>query len=141
PADHEGHGMASPSAKQPPGHAGHMGPGTAGQPATPAPLVGQPSAVLQPDALDAPTPTSLEDAARAEATAQEMAGGGHHMSHGSYSLRDAGRGPAPTPSPIAPGAPPAELESPHHMHQPSGKPSPSPSPSPRPSPPPKENEQ
>ena len=126
--------------------------------------------VLQPDALDAAAPTSVEDAARAAAMAEQMAAHAHHMNHGSYSHVDAGRVPATSPvprqSPAPPPAPahgehgvaPATTPQPppvpaaapaaapeghqHHMHHPSpARPSPSPSPSPRPTPKPKEDQQ
>lgn len=66
---------------------------------------GQPAATLHPGDLDGPAPTSVSDAARSAAMAQEMAGGGHGMDHGSYSQTDAGRdsvaSPQPQPSPGA----------------------------------------
>lgn len=88
------------TAKAHAGHAASAGPATrAAQPSAGVPP-GEPAAVLKSDPLDAPAPTSVEDAARAAAMASEMAGGAHHMSHGSYSHLDAGRpSPRPTPSP------------------------------------------
>jgi hypothetical protein len=101
-----------------------------------------PARTLQPDPLDRPAPTALEDATRAAALATEMAGG-HAMSHGTYRQIDAGRDSGTTaPAGMPPG----------HQHQPSrpqSQPSPDPhlhhqpsapaSPSPRPSPTPKES--
>ena len=83
---------ASP-AGAPAGHGGHGAVASRGVRSTPA----RPAAVLQPDALDAPAQTSVEDAARAAAMAEQMAGGAHHMSHGSYTHVDAGRVPATSP--------------------------------------------
>ena len=75
--------------------------------APPARLV----ATLQPDALDAPEPISVQEAARAAALARAMAEGGHGMGHGGHDARgtyvhvDAGREVAPSPAPH------------HHQHQ------------------------
>lgn len=90
---------------------------------------GQPAALLRTDDLDRPAPTSVEDAARAEAINAEMAGMGHH--HGTYQHLDAGRdggsppasgheghqmpNPQPSPNPA----------SPHHHMPPAPAPSPS----------------
>ena len=50
----------------------------------------EPARTLQPDPLDMPTPTAVEEATRAASMATEMAGG-HAMSHGTYRQLDAGR--------------------------------------------------
>ena len=60
-----------------------------------AAVSGQPIATLQPDALDTPAPTSVEEAAKAA----RLVEGAHHMSHGTYSHVDAGREVAPSPRP------------------------------------------
>lgn len=113
PVQHAGHAM-TPQAQQPqPGHAGHV---TTSQPqAQPAPtdahaghtmttqpaappalsaqaVRGQAGSTLQTDPLDAPAATSVSDANRARAMADEMATGGHAM-HGTtrYQQVDAGR--------------------------------------------------
>jgi hypothetical protein len=155
-------------ALRPGGHAGHADHGS--QPPS-QDMRERPAAVLQPDAFDAPAVTSVEDAARAAAMSEQMAGG-HHRSHGSYTHVDAGRVPAtspvqrqssappPTPSQSGhaghdetPAVRPDQKQAPrtspavapadsHHMHHsPAAKPSPSPSPTPRPSPKPKEKQQ
>jgi hypothetical protein len=89
----------------------------------------EPARTLQPDPLDMPAPTAVEEAARAAAIANEMAGG-HAMSHGTYRQIDAGRDPGTT-------AQPHPSPEPHLHHQPSAPASPSP----RPSPTPKENDE
>ena len=87
---------------------------------------GQPAATLSIGDLDAPAPTSVRDAARSAELAQGMAGGGHDMTHGTYSHTDAGR--------TATTAPPPEAMD-HSKH---GQPAP---PHPRPSPGAKENKE
>ena len=62
---------------------------------------GQPAATLNPGALDGPAPTSVRDAARSAELAQAMAGGGHGMTHGTYSQTDAGRTATTAPPPDA----------------------------------------
>ena len=52
---------------------------------------GQTAATLQPTELDQPPTTSVREAARAAAMAEEMASGGHGMMHGTYRQIDAGR--------------------------------------------------
>ncbi len=124
---------------------------------------GQPAATLRIGDLDVPAPTSVRDAARSAAMAQEMAGGHGGMTHGTYSQTDAGREtvapsggtmapgheghspgasptqPRPTPSPAAGPSPkrspaqPTPAADPHRMH---GQPA---SPRPQPSPGAKEN--
>ena len=75
------------------------------EPPTAAARPGQTAATLRPTELDQPPTTSLREAARAAAMAEEMAGGGHGMMHGTYRQIDAGRedsmppSPQPTPSP------------------------------------------
>ena len=108
------------------GHAGHGSEPKAAGDSTP----GTPAAVLRPDALDAPAPTSVDDAARAAAMAEQMAGAHHHMSHAPYSHVDAGRVPATSPVQRDSSAPPPA--SPHHEH---GK-----APSPRATPKPREHQ-
>jgi hypothetical protein len=95
--------------------------------ATAAATPGQPAATLSVDALDAPAPTSVEDARRAG----EVAAAGHAMSHGTYRQVDAGREDVPITSPVganrrgsAPVAPAAATD-PHAGH---AMPSPAPSP-------------
>lgn len=98
---------------------------------------GQTAATLRPSDLDLPAPTSVRDAARSAAMAQEMAGGGHGgMTHGVYSQTDAGRDTI-TPSggttaPAhggghSPGAA-SPTTDPHQMHSAPAQPRPSPSP-------------
>ncbi|HYO13859.1 MAG TPA: hypothetical protein VE685_11755, partial [Thermoanaerobaculia bacterium] len=104
--EHAGHSALSPQA--PPaggqsssgGHAGHSPArgSTATETAVAAPEAvtpGQPAATLRPDALDAPAATSVLDAQRSAAMAEEMRGGGGHGGHGTGTYRqvDAGRGP------------------------------------------------
>jgi hypothetical protein len=60
---------------------------------------GAPSATLAADPLDRAPATSIADAARSAATAAEMSGGGHAMSHGTYTHVDAGRDAKPSPKP------------------------------------------
>ena len=108
-----GHAPASPLPAVPP------------PPATAAATPGQPAATLDTDALDAPAPTSVEDARRA----REAAAAGHAMAHGTYRQVDAGREDVPITSPVganrrgsAPAAPAADPHAGHAM------PSPAPSP-------------
>ena len=126
--------------------------------ASPEPL----AATLRPDPLDMPEPTALREAARAAEIAQQMAGGGHGMSHGTYRQIDAGRediAPAPsgheghqmTPAPPPPSsadphaghsapatqAAPAPSADPHAGHAKPAAPRPNPTPSPRPTPTPR----
>jgi hypothetical protein len=98
---HEGH--AAPAAPDAPAghdeHAGHdMSPQTSLAAAPAAVPPGQPAKTLSPDPLDAPAATSVEDAQRSAAMAEEMSGGGGHGGHGghgasTYRQVDAGRGP------------------------------------------------
>ena len=115
PAGHAGHGAPSPQA--PAGHAGHSASGGAVPPAQVpqapvAALPGQPAAILRPDALDAPAPTSVIDAQRSAEMNQAMSGGGGHGGHGSGTYRhiDAGRSPGAYEGsePQTPGAGPQE---------------------------------
>lgn len=123
-------------------------------------------ATLRPDPLDVPEPTSLREAARAAEIAQQMAGGGHGMSHGTYRQIDAGReevrpkpsgheGHQMTPAPPPPSsadphaghsapattapaqAAPAPSADPHAGHATPAAPRPNPTPSPRPTPTPR----
>jgi hypothetical protein len=124
------------------------------------------AAILRPDALDVPEPTALREAARAAEIAQQMAGSGHGVSHGTYRQIDAGRedvkatpsgheGHQMTPAPpppssadphaghSAPGtkapaqAAPAPSPDPHAGHAEPAAPRPNPTPSPRPTPTPR----
>lgn len=119
-------------------------------------------ATLRPDGLDVPEPTAIREAARAAEIAQQMDGGGHGMSHGTYRQLDAGRDDvAPTPSgheghQMAPAAPspssaaphgtrparpaPAPSADPHAGHAMPAAPRPSPPPMPRPTPTPRPKE-
>jgi hypothetical protein len=98
------------------GMAGMTMPPPRPEPASLAAEPGQPAGTLQPDDIDRPVPTSVEEAARSEAISAEMAGGGgHSMSHGTYKHMDAGRDDAASP------------EGGHQHHQ-TPKPKPSPSP-------------
>jgi hypothetical protein len=101
-------------------------------------------ATLRPDPLDVPEPTAIREAARSAEMAQQMAGGGHGMSHGTYRQIDAGRdevtpassgheGHQTTPAP----APSAD---PHAGHARPAAPRPTPTPSPRPTPTPRPKE-
>jgi hypothetical protein len=65
------------------------------EPVSVAASSGQPAATLNPDALDAPAATSVADAQRSAAMAEEMKDMGGHGGHGSGTYRqiDAGRGP------------------------------------------------
>ena len=81
-----------------------------------------PAATLAPDALDAPAPTAVEEAARSAGLAAQMTTGGHGLMHGSppnYRQIDAGRVVPPNAGRVetSPAA------------KPKAKPSPSPSPS------------
>lgn len=77
---------------------------------------GDPAATLQPDDIDRPAPTSLEEAARSQAMNAGMAAGGHGMGHGTYKHIDAGREGAASP------------EGGGHQHHQTPEPRPSPSP-------------
>jgi hypothetical protein len=130
--------------------------------ASPGQMVG----TLRPDGLDTPEPTAIRDAARSAEMAQQMAGGAHGMSHGTYRQIDAGRdevAPAPSghePHQMTPAARPPSSAKPHGAHSapaaaapPQGAsapkadphahharpavPRPSPAPSPRPTPTPR----
>ena len=81
---------------------------------------GQPAATLRPGDLDGAAPTSVRDAARSAELAQATAGGGHGMTHGTYSQTDAGRDAT---------APDAQSADPHRRHGQPAPPRPSPSPS------------
>ena len=134
-AGHAGHGATAPEApatptpgRQPPsaGHAGHSMPGavpsgtTAPEPV--APSAGQPARTLSPDPLDAPAPTSVQEAQRSAEMAQGMAGGGHGgHGMGTYRQTDAGRGPGAHEGSEkeTPGAEP-------HQHDPATPPPPGP---------------
>lgn len=91
-------------------------------PSAPAPATvspAQPARTLQPDALDAPAATSVEDAQRSAEMSQEMSGGGRggHGGHGStYRHVDAGRGPGAYEGsePQTPGAGPQHQDHEHH---------------------------
>ncbi len=122
PEQHAGHGghravprEAPPAATPPAGHAGHASSPAGVQPApsAPAPAAvppGQPAATLRPDPLDAPAASSVADAQRAAALAQEMAGDGHGgHGAGTYRQIDAGR---------ASGAQPESQEHEEHDHDP-----------------------
>src|SRR5262249_25589834 len=130
---------STPVAGQHDPHPCHAAPG-APRPPQPPPLPEQPPAGLKQDPLDAPSATSVEDAARAAAIAAEM-GSGHHAGHGSYSHVDAGRVPATSPAERQRSAPPPASPHAHHSHHPTAGPSPSPSPTARPSPPPKKEDE
>jgi hypothetical protein len=90
---------------------------------------GAPTATLTRDALDAPAPTAIEEASRAESMA------GHAMSHGTYRQVDAGRPEVPITSPAAgrqqQSAPDDAPADPHAGHGMPATPTPRPSPSPR----------
>ena len=77
---------------------------------------GQPAETLKPDAIDAPAPTSVRDAARSAEMAQSMADGDHGMAHGTYRQIDAGRDEGAT----------------HAGHRKSSAARPTPTPTPRP---------
>jgi hypothetical protein len=106
------------------------------EPATAAARPGQTAATLQPNELDRPPTTSLREAARAAAMAEEMAAGGHGMVHGTYRQIDAGSDDV-TPPPEGrheghPAAPPSQAPpsaGSQHMH--SAPTSPRPESSPR----------
>jgi hypothetical protein len=73
------------------------------EPPTAVARPGQTAATLQPTELDQPPTTSVREAARAAAMAEEMASGGHGMMHGTYRQIDAGRDDV-TPSSSSSGA-------------------------------------
>ena len=102
------------------GHAGHAAKPRPSPPATaPAPSPTPAAGALQADALDAPAPTSVEEAARATALAEGMAGA-HHGGHGSYSHVDAARVPPTSPrdkDKRSPAPSPRPSPSPHEHHQ------------------------
>ena len=78
---------------------GH-GPGPTPRTAEPRSAIAQPGApasTLMQDALDAPAPTAIEEATRAESAAAS----GHDMSHGTYRQVDAGRPEVAKTSPAA----------------------------------------
>jgi hypothetical protein len=101
------------------GHAGHAAKPRPSPPAAaPAPSPTPPAGALQADVLDAPAPTSVEEAARATALAEGMAGGAHHGGHGSYSHVDAARVPPTSPrDKRSPSPSPRPSPSPHEHHQ------------------------
>jgi len=105
------------------------------EPASVSAQPGQPAATLSVGDLDGPAPTSMRDAARSAAMAQEMAGGHGGMTHGTYSQTDAGRETiAPSGGTMAPGhgghtpEASAPVADPHQMHSAPAQPRPSPSP-------------
>ena len=114
--------MAAPPAMK-------MAPPAPEPPAAPA-KPGPTAATLRPNELDQPPVTSLREAARAAAIAQEMAGPGHGMTHGTYRQIDAGRDDVtPTSGPQherhqAPSTDPQQM----HSMPPSPRPTPSPHP-------------
>ncbi|HEX6902085.1 MAG TPA: heavy metal-binding domain-containing protein [Thermoanaerobaculia bacterium] len=85
------------------GAQGEMAPDMAAAPVAVPP--GQPAKTLNPDPLDAPAATSVQDAQRSAEMSEEMSGGGGHGDHsghgghgshgaGGYKQTDAGREPA-----------------------------------------------
>ena len=103
------------------------------EPPTAAARPGQTAATLRPTELDQPPTTSLREAAHAAAMAEEMAGGGHGMMHGTYRQIDAGRDEV-TPSSgaeheghqAAPGSPPPPGAGSHRDHSAPASPRPEP---------------
>lgn len=81
---------------------------------------GQPAMTLRPDPLDAPAPTSVEDAQRSAEMSEEMKGMGDHGGHGGGTYRqvDAGRGPG-----AYEGSEPQTPAEPHHHDPPPPPPS------------------
>ena len=75
---------------------------------------GQPARTLQPDSLDAPAETSVEEAEQAAAMAVEMGGHGHGAHDATYKHQDAGRLPAAEDSHQMPARKPAS--DPHAGH-------------------------
>jgi hypothetical protein len=119
----EGHG-ARPAAAPAAGQASGMAPEMQGMAAAEPVSPGQPAETLRPDPLDSPAPTSLEEAQRSAAMAEEMSGAGGHGGHdghgghggGTYRHVDAGRGPGAHQG-SEPQAPGAESQHPH-QHDP-----------------------
>jgi len=105
------------------------------EPAAAAARPGQAAATLRADEIDGPATTSLREAARSAAMAEEMAGGGHGMVHGIYRQIDAGRDdvtPPPEGGPeghqAAPSSQPQPSAGSHHMHPAPASPRPQSSP-------------
>ena len=97
-------GAAAPTGAHAMAGMDHAMPSPKPEPVSQTATPGQLAATLRGSEIDAPAPTSVDDAARSAAMAKEMADG-HAMSHGSYRQLDAGRddvrptSPKPSPSP------------------------------------------